>query len=144
MVNCSVVQLVRIAIFRKICTVSKYSERFSENREKVQKAKGNALRTITKAIIVEYRLKHRNTPVSFTNSAVPAGTALKKTRLNLFPLDLSHDECHVVRYQYWPVASITSVQATTGSMPFSSAIFINSGFSVPGLKMMRLGFRLRI
>lgn len=44
--------------------------------------------------------------------------------------------------QYSPVANITNVQAIIDSMSFSFASFINSGFSVPGLKMMRRGFKL--
>jgi hypothetical protein len=46
--------------------------------------------------------------------------------------------------QYCKLRNITSVQPSTTSTPCASAISSNAEFSVPGLKIMRLGFRLKI
>ena len=45
--------------------------------------------------------------------------------------------------QNWSVFNITRVQASIGAIPAASSTCWNSGFSVPGLKMTRLGFRPR-
>jgi hypothetical protein len=46
--------------------------------------------------------------------------------------------------QYCKLRNITNVHPSTTSTPCASAISSNTEFSVPGLKIMRLGFRLKI